>query len=153
MKALIRKALAMFGLATAGQVAQATAQAHQAAEKIRQLETRMAKLREDADGWRQRHQQAADAAAEWKKAAARAEADLAKAGDEAARVGAQLAEWRARAEALAGQLREHRDRLDESRRVSTRAREHLMATEVKLDLVEAAIRILDERTRDTAPRT
>ena len=153
MKAQIRKLLAIFGLATAGQVAQASAQAHQAAHKVKQLDTRMAKLREDAENWRQRQQQAADAAAEWKTAAARAEANVAKADEETVRLRAQLAEWRARAEALAAELREHRDRLDESKRVSTRAREHLMATEVKLDLVEAAIRMLDERTRDTAPRS
>ena len=153
MKALIRKLLAILGLATAGELAQATAQADQAVGRIRQLEARLAKLREDAATWRERQQQAADATAEWKKAAARAEAEVAKAADEPARLRAQLAEWRGRAEALTTQLREHRDRLDESRRVSTRAREHLMATEVKLDLVEAAIRLLDARTRDGAPRS
>ena len=33
------------------------------------------------------------------------------------------------------------------------AREHLMATEVKLDLIEAAIQVLDARTRETAVRS
>jgi chromosome segregation ATPase len=153
MKALIKKLLAIIGLATAAQVEHANARAHQAAGKNRQLEARMAKLREDTEAWRRRQQDAAAAAAEWKKAAARAEADGARAADETAKVRAQLAEWRTRADALAIQLREYRERLEESRRVSTRAREHLMATEVKLDLVEAALRVLDARTRGSAPRS
>ena len=43
-----------------------------------------------------------------------------------------------------------RARLEEAQRTAANAREYLMATEAKLDLIEAAIQVLDARTRETS---
>jgi len=150
MKTIILKLLALFGLAPATHVAHAAARARQAADKASKLEERLAKIGEDRDRWKQRHQEAAGALAESKQRAGRAEEAITRAQADVARARAQAEEWRTRAEALTNQLRELRERLEESRRLGTLAREHLMATEVKLDLIEAAIQVLDTRTREAA---
>jgi hypothetical protein len=54
--------------------------------------------------------------------------------------------------ALKTQLHALRERLGHANHVTTIAREHLLATEVKFDLIEAAILVLDTRTRETAVR-
>jgi chromosome segregation ATPase len=145
MKAAIRKVLAGFGLATAAQLAHAQAQARQAADKAEQ---RLAKLRADADGWKQRQEEAARSAAELRKTAARADTAAERAARDLERANARTEEWKGRAETLTAEMRELRQRLEETRRVTTVARQHLMATEVKLDLIEAAIQVLDARTRE-----
>jgi chromosome segregation ATPase len=144
---MLRKVLAGIGLATAAQVRHATAQAQQAAQKS---EERLAKLRADAEGWKQRYDEASRAAAEWKKAAAGAEAESARLNRELQRAQGHAEEWKSRADALTTQVRDLKERLDETRRVTTVARQHLMATEVKLDLIEAAVQVLDARTREGA---
>jgi chromosome segregation ATPase len=131
-------------------VTHAQMRANQAAEKIARLEQQMMKLREERDGWKQRHQDAVAAAGDLKKAASRAEDASARARADAERANAQVEEWRTRAQALTMEVREVRDRLEEARRVGTLAREHLMVTETKLDLIEAAIQVLDARTREAA---
>ena len=133
------------GLASATQLAQAHADARVAAERVQQLNERLEKLRGDADAWKRRHAAAAGAVTEWKEAAARAESRA----EEAV---AQAAEWKRRADAVSAQRRELKDRLTEVRRTATLAREQLMATEVKLDLIEAAIQVLDARTREAGVR-
>ena len=148
MKPLILKLLAAIGLAPAGHLTQAQTRANRAAEKVARLEQQATKLREERDDWKQRHQHAITAAADLKKTAARAEDASARAKAEAERANTQVEEWRTRAQALTTELREVRDRLEEARRVGTLAREHLMVTETKLDLIEAAIQVLDSRTRD-----
>ena len=45
-----------------------------------------------------------------------------------------------------------RDRLAETERELMVARDHLMAIEVKLDILEGAANVLDRRTRITAPQ-
>lgn len=150
MKGIILKLLALFGLAPAGHVTQAHARAQRAAEKVQRLEDQLPKLRADRDVWKQRHREVAAAAAAAKRAAVTAEETTRRAQSETDRTRAQVDEWRTRAEALTAQLRELRERLEESRRVGTLAREHLMATETKLDLIEAAIQVLDARTREAA---
>ena len=60
---------------------------------------------------------------------------------------ASVAHWKTKAEEVQVQLRELRGRLIEAERVETQLREFLMANETKLDLVEAAINALDQRTR------
>jgi chromosome segregation ATPase len=151
MKAAIRKVLAGIGLATAAQVRQAATQTRQTAQKA---EEQMAKLRTDAKGWKQRYEESSRAAAEWKKAAADAEGNVERSSRELERVQAHADEWRSRAETLTTQVRDLKERLDETRRVTTVARQHLMATEVKLDLIEAAVQVLDARTRESAiPRS
>jgi chromosome segregation ATPase len=154
MKALILRLLALFGLAPAGHVALAQTRARRAAEKAARLEMQLTKVRKGRDAAKESHRQAAAAASEWKRTARRARDEAAQARTAAERSSAQTEDWRARAEALAREVQELRERLEESRRIATLAREHLMATEVKLDLIEAAIHVLDARTREAAvPRS
>ena len=151
MKAAIRKVLAGVGLATAAQLRQADAQARQS---VRKSEQRVTKLRESAEGWKQKYEEASKAAAEWKHAAVDARTSVERSAGKLEHAKAHIEEWKARAETLATQVRELKERLDETRRVTTVARQHLMATEVKLDLIEAAVQVLDARTREGAlPRS
>jgi len=53
-------------------------------------------------------------------------------------------------EAGAAQVKELHETIERANRSTTTAREQLMATEVKLDLIEAAIHVLDSRTREAA---
>ena len=54
------------------------------------------------------------------------------------------------AQDLRTRLQNARARLEEAERSAATAHEHLMAMEVKLDLLEAAAQVLDLRTRDEA---
>ena len=150
MKGTLRRALAGFGLAPAGQVHQMAEQSRQVSEKVKSLEDRMAKLRTDADTWKQRHDEVAAKVNELKEAVARAEADAkdARAGVEHAK--ARVNEWKSRAEAATEEKLALRARLEEAQRTAINAREYLMATEAKLDLIEAAIQVLDTRTREAS---
>ncbi len=171
MKRAIRALLAAFGLAPAAQVERVTAEARQAAGKATQLEDRLARVRAETDTWKRRHEDTAEAVAGWKEAASRAhtEADRAKvdidrlktdigrAKADAERERGRTDEWKSRtekmtaeAEDLRARLHHARAQLAETQRTATFAREHLMAMEVKLDLIEAAIQVLDTRTREQA---
>jgi chromosome segregation ATPase len=154
MKALILRMLTGVGLAPASHVALARHRARRAADKTSRLQAHLEKLRTDRDAWKQRHRDAAATADEWRKRARGADAEAERAKAAAARASAHVDEWRTRAETLTGELRELKERLEESRRTGALAREHLMATEAKLDLIEAAIQVLDVRTREAAvPRS
>jgi len=65
--------------------------------------------------------------------------------------GEVLAELSARyvrvCEALTGEKLALRARLEEAQRTAIMAREYVMATETKLDVIEAALQVLDQRTR------
>lgn len=150
MKGTLRRALAGLGLAPAGQLHQMAEQSRQVSDRVKSLEERMAKLRTDADTWKQRHDDLATKLSESKEAVARAEADAkdARAGVEHAK--ARVNEWKGRAEAATEEKLALRARLEEAQRTAINAREYLMATEAKLDLIEAAIQVLDTRTRETS---
>jgi chromosome segregation ATPase len=169
MKGAIKGFLSAFGLASAGQVERMTKDTQDAAARIAQLEERLAHARADADTWKRRHGEATEALAGWKQSAARADAeterlraagdrlaaDLDRAGADVKREQARTNEWKARSEKLTadaqdlrGRLQNSRAKLEEAERAATTANEQLMAMEVKLDLLEAAIRMLDLRTRD-----
>ena len=57
------------------------------------------------------------------------------------------AKQRERAELYGPEVQEARTRVERAEKPVAFSREQLMATEMKLDLVEAAISILDRRTR------
>ena len=147
MRALVLRLLALLGLAPASHVRHAQARAQRAATTIARLERQLAAVRGDVDTWKRRHQEATAAAAKWKTVAGGAEDDARQAKAETERARAQVDEWRGRAEVLIAERRALREHLDESRRVAAIAREQFMATEVKLDLVEATIHVRDGRTR------
>jgi chromosome segregation ATPase len=169
MKGAIKGFLSAFGLAPAAQVERMTKDTQDAAARIAQLEERLAQARADADSWKRRHGETTEAVAGWKQSAARADAeterlraasdrlaaDLERAGADVKREQARTEEWKARSEKLTAdaqdlraRLQNSRAKLEEAERAATTAHEHLMAMEVKLDLLEAAIRVLDLRTRD-----
>lgn len=150
MKDTIRKALAGFGLAPAGQLHRLAEQSRQTSDKVKSLEDRLAKLRADADTWKQRHDEVTAKVREWKDATARAEAEAERMRAGAEHSKARAAEWKVRADSLTEEKLALRARLEEAQRGAINAREYLMATEAKLDLIEAAIQVLDARTRDAA---
>jgi len=171
MKGAITGFLSAFGLAPAGHADLLMKETRDLAAKVAQLEERLAQARADADSWKRRHGETADALAGWKQSAARADAetergraagdrlasDVERAAADVKREQARTEEWKARAEKLAADAQDLRARLQGSRakledaeRAAATAHEHLMAMEVKLDLLEAAAQVLDLRTRDQA---
>ena len=169
MKSLIKGILAAIGLAPAGQAERLLNETRDQTAKIAQLEDRLAQARTEADGWKRRQAEAADAIAGWKQAAARADAeteriraasdrlaaDVERAAADIKREQARTEEWKNRADKLTAdaqdlraRLAAARARLEEAERAAATAHEHLMAMEVKLDLLEAAAQVLDLRTRD-----
>lgn len=150
MKATIMRALAAIGLASTGQLQQLTGELGHSVERVRKLEERIARLREDAETWKRRHDEAAATVREWKETASHAEADAQRLHAGAEHAKARATEWKARADALAMEKRELRSRLEEVQRAAITAREYVMATEAKLDLIEAALQVLDSRTREAA---
>jgi chromosome segregation ATPase len=169
MKGAIKGFLSAFGLAPAAQVERMTKDTQDAAARVAQLEERLAQARADAESWKRRHGDTTEALAGWKQSAARADAeterlraasdrlaaDLDRAGADVKRELARTEEWKTRSEKLTADAQDLRARLQHSRakledaeRATTTANEQLMAMEVKLDLLEAAIRVLDLRTRD-----
>jgi chromosome segregation ATPase len=150
MKTAIKGLLATVRLAPASQVEHLADQAKRATVRLSELEERMAKLRADVETWKGHHEASAKAAAEWKHAASTAAERTERSSVQAKRAEASAEEWKARALALKEQLHTLRGRLSHASHATTLAREHLMATEVKLDLIEAAVQVLDTRTRKTA---
>lgn len=137
---LITNVLAPLGLAPAGHAKQLKAESERAAEKLRTLEGRSAQLKADAESWKRRHE-------ETSRKLADAQAEIARAEAKAQREEARAQELKARGDALVAEMKEMRVRLQDASRTGGTVREHLMATETKLDLIEAALQVLDARTR------
>lgn len=150
MNATIRRALAGVGLAPAGQLQRLAEKSRQMSDKVKSLEDRVAKLRADAETWKGRHEEIAAKLREWKDVAAEAEAEAERMRAGAEHAKARAGEWKARAEALMEEKRNLRARLEEVQQASITARDYLMASEAKLDLIEAALQVLDSRTREAA---
>ncbi len=137
---LLTNVLAPLGLVPAGHAKRLHAESERAAEKLRTLEGRTAELKADAESWKRRHEETARKLADAQAAAARAEA-------RAQREEARAEELKARGDTLLAEMKEMRGRLQDASRTGSSVREHLMATETKLDLIEAALQVLDARTR------
>jgi chromosome segregation ATPase len=150
MKGPVMRLLRVLHLAPAGELERAAAEARQLASRVRALEERLPKLRADADTWKQRHEEVAAKLADCRAALVESQAEAARAREGVEHAKARMQEWKARAGGLAEEKQVLRARLEEAQRVAVAAREYLMATETKLDLIEAAIQILDVRSRDAA---
>ena len=74
-------------------------------------------------------------------------ADAERAGERLPRVERQLQQWKARDDMHAAKLAEVRDRMRRAEKAAALSQEHLLATETKLDVIEAALGVLDRRTR------
>jgi hypothetical protein len=125
LQSTARSVLGLFGLAPARTV-------HALETRARDERAALEKARGDAQTWKARAEDLADRAKQADALAAR----LAKAEKQAQRAEGYLAE-----------LREARERVERAEKAIALSREHLMATETKLDLVQAAITVLDQRTR------
>src|SRR5687768_5042255 len=115
MKGAIKAVLGAFGLAPAAQVDRLTRETRDTAAKMKQLEERIAQARLDAETWKRRQEEALDAAAGWKRAAAAAQMDTDRIRSEVERLKAEVGhvtadfnrerskteEWKARADKLA----------------------------------------------------
>ena len=144
MKATIRQALSCVGLATAGQVQRLTEESRRISKKVKSLEERVVMLRAHTETWKQRHDEAVARVRECKGAVAAA----ARWKGEAERLRAGAEHVKARAEALRKEKLNLRAHLEEAQGTAITARDYVMATEAKLDLIEAAIQLLDSRTRE-----
>ncbi len=93
--------------------------------------------------------------AEWKKKAAEAagqqrslEAEVRRQSQLVTKLRGSIEKWRQRHD----DIKKLRERLAHTERELMVARDHLMAIEVKLDILEGAANVLDQRTRSSAPR-
>ena len=164
MNTVITRLLGAVALAPASRVTQLNGDVRRMEAKIVQLERQLELTRADTQNWKSRHGDATEAVAGWKQAmqGAQAEADQAKRGTERVRADLEraktelereqprTAKWRHRAEELQTALQEMRARNETLHRAANAANEQLMGMEVKLDLIEAAIQVLDIRTREQA---
>jgi chromosome segregation ATPase len=149
MKTAIKGLLRTAGLVPATDAERLVRQSEQATARAAELEDRVAKLRGDVATWKQHYEESAAAIAEWKHAAGAAASKAERAEAEARKAEARAEELKTRSDMAASQIRALRERLDQAQHVAASAREHLMATEMKLDLIEAAIQVLDTRTRES----
>lgn len=111
------------------------------ARRYAALSRHVDKLRDEASTWKKRAEQTT-------KRVTQLEAEL-------KRQTRQLSDCRASAERLqrqAGEFTAMQARLGDTTRDLALAREHLMAIEVKLDILEGAANALDARTRAATPR-
>jgi chromosome segregation ATPase len=143
MRRFITAALAVVGLAPAGHVEHARNESERAARRLHDLEARLVESKADAEQWKRRHDECTRRVADHQEAASRA-------ATRAERAEARAEELKARSDALAAEMKEMRARLQDAHRATSTVREHLMATETKLDLIEAALQVLDARTRAAA---
>lgn len=150
MKSTITRVLGAIGLASAARLRQSTDDSREMEERVRRLEARIEQLRQDTDTWKRRHDDASAKVREWKETAAAAQADAERLRGGAEHAKARSAEWKLRAEALEQEKQNLRARLEDVQQSAIAARDYVMATEAKLDLIEAAIQVLDTRTREAA---
>lgn len=133
---LLSSLLGVVGLAPAGQARSLIKRVETADQRVAELKRAVADAREEA--------------ARWKEKASGLSARVAKAEQAAERLPKaerELQQWKTRDEKHVAQLAEVRDRMIRAERAAALSQEHLTATETKLDVIEAAIGVLDRRTR------
>ena len=153
MKRLLIRLLEKVGLVTAGRYALLTA-------KLRDVEARAKKLRDVEARAKKLATQVEEIRAEsktWEAKASKALKQLETASKDAAHQAQRIEKHRTeegklreqlvRARAGREELEAVRARLADAERELAVAREHLMAIEVKLDILEGAANVLDTRTR------
>ena len=151
IRSTFRRVLSALGLASRRRVEnlqEAVTRAKAGADKLKgQLVTARADLRTVQDEVKRAATAKATAARETSEARARNE-KLEAERDEWKRT---ALEWKNLAAEYRTRLHEVRRKLDTVEQSTRLSHEHLMSTEVKLDLVEAAIQTLDSRTRAVMP--
>jgi len=133
---LIHSLLGAVGLASAGQVRNLKERLNAADQRNAELKQAVAKARDEATTWKSQARTLTDRVSKNEHAAER----LPKLERELERV-------KARDQKHVKQLIEVRERMLRAERAAALSQEHLTATETKLDVIEAAINVLDQRTR------
>lgn len=137
IKSALTRALALFGLAPAGSVRSLFERAEKAEARAGEFKSQVVELRSET----QRHKARAEELQQQLKSAL---ADVERHRARASEVTSAIEKWRAKGEQIRGKV------AGTAQTVQV-AQEHLMATETKLDLLEAAINLLDRRTRTDVP--
>jgi len=133
---LIQSLLGAVGLASAGQTRNLTKRLDAADQRNAELKRAVADAREEAARWKTRANELTDRVAK---------AD--RASERLPKLERELQQVRLRDEKHVSQLAEVRERMLRAERAAALSQEHLTATETKLDVIEAAINVLDQRTR------
>jgi chromosome segregation ATPase len=140
---LQRRLLGAFGLVRRSELAAANA-------RVEKLNARAAQVSTELDDLRKQLKAAGGEAARQgaRLAAAEERADKEKA--RAAELQAHVVSLRERNDKEAERTREIKTRFEQAAKAVEFAQSHLMATEVKLDIIEGAINVLDRRTRGSS---
>ncbi|MEW5984315.1 MAG: hypothetical protein AB1806_18335 [Acidobacteriota bacterium] len=154
LRSLMTRALAAIGLASAGtvrvlrerldaaetradalstQVATVKAEAQSVKSRVEELKAQLAAARTEAQASKSRADEVA-------RELAALQSDLSRSRAQVQELTAKIATWRTKGDRI-------KVKLARAERAVQVANEHLMSTETKLDLVEAAITVLDTRTR------
>lgn len=133
---LLHSLLGSVGLTTAGRARVLTTRVEVADQRIAELKRAVAEARDEAARWKTKARELTEEAARSDKAAVRLP-----------KLERELQQWKARDEKHVAQLAEVRERMLRAERAAALSQEHLTATETKLDVIEAALHVLDRRTR------
>jgi predicted nucleic acid-binding Zn-ribbon protein len=133
---LLHSLLGAFGLASAGQARTLTTRVESADQRAAELKRAVAEAREETSRWKAK-------AGELTERVGKAE----QAAERLPKIERELQQWKTRDEKHVAQLAEVRDRMVRAEHAATLSQEHLTATETKLDVIEAALNVLDRRTR------
>jgi len=133
---MLHSLLGAVGLASAGQARTLTARVDTAERRATELKRAVDEAREEAKRWKGK-------AGELTERVAKAE----QAAERLPKVERELQQVKARDEKHVAQLAEVRERMLRAERSAALSQEHLTATEAKLDVIEAALGVLDRRTR------
>ncbi len=133
---LLSSLLGAVGLAPAGQARTLTKRVETADQRMAELKRAVADAREEAARWKAK-------AGELSARVSKAE----QAAERLPRAERELQQWKTRDEKHVAQLAEVRERMLRAERAAALSQEHLTVTETKLDVIEAALGVLDRRTR------
>ena len=133
---LLHSLLGAVGLTSAGRARTLMTRIEAADQRAAELTRAVAEAREETARWNARAKELTDRVATAERAAGRLP-----------KVERELQQVRTRDEKHVAQLAEVRERMLRAEHATSLSQEHLIATEAKLDIIEAAINVLDQRTR------
>lgn len=130
---LFHSLLGAVGLASARTLNQRVEAADQ---RMAALKRAVGEARDDAARWKEKARELSDRVAKSERSAERLP-----------KIERELQQWKSRDEKHVAQLADVRERMLRAERAAALSQEHLTATEMKLDVIEAALNVLDRRTR------
>ena len=133
---LLRSLLGAVGLASAGQARTLMKRAETADQRAAELKRAVADHRTEMVRWKTKANELSKRLSEAEHAAERLP-----------HVERRLEQSKARDDMHVAKLAEVRERMRRAERAAALSQEHLTATETKLDVIEAALNVLDRRTR------